>query len=649
MRLLKLYIIFLAAVLATCSLAAYGQADSIRSQSVISREISDRIFSDTTTYDYVHLDTTVNKNAIKNIILSNLFRQNFDEKDLQPVVKYDKYRGKIIDSIIIIKEQPFNPNNENGKFMRFVYRAGNALHRVTNTSIIENNLLFKTGERVKPQDFTNTEADLRALGIFTNVDIFLVPSATSPDMVNVYVITQDNLSISAGVIYRYSNDAEAYIRDKNFLGTGNELRGTYFANLKDKQYLKGIRIDYNVNNIKGSHVDFAVSGGIGKTMITPYFGDYDGTWDGYDKEHRYRDHTFKLGISLKKAFKYDGDFAFGTTYLNIRDDLRYINIRDRAIEQRQYADLWGGKAFEMGNYNNNLFFTASADYTKYFARPKVEIDLNPYFHNSTNFLASVGFYREKYYSGNLIYGYGYTESIPYGYKLELTGGYRFGEFQKLPYAGLNFDMGNLIRIGYLRGNINVGTFIVPKNQRDNTSIPEIARRATQRTVINSGLTYFTNLLKIYPQYYLRQFITIKYTTGINLLRGEQSLVTLRTPYNLGSVSGTYLATTKLSATAESVVFTPLHVYGFRFAFFGFVDVGTIGDYQNVFKNEFFGVMGLGIRLRNEKLVFNTLQIRVSIGIRSSSKWRNNLYNINSEQKFVADGFLPGKPEYIRYY
>ena len=138
-------------------------------------------------------------------------------------------------------------------------------------------------------------------------------------------------------------------------------------------------------------------------------------------------------------------------------------------------------------------------------------------------------------------------------------------------------------------------------------------------------------------------------TGINLLKGEQSLVQFRTPYNLGSVSGTYLATTKLSATAESVVFTPLHIYGFRFAFFGFVDVGTIGNYQNIFKNEFFGVMGLGVRLRNEKLVFNTLQIKLSIGIRSSSRWRNNLYNVNSEQKFVSDGFLPGKPDYITYY
>ena len=71
-------------------------------------------------------------------------------------------------------------------------------------------------------------------------------------------------------------------------------------------------------------------------------------------------------------------------------------------------------------------------------------------------------------------------------------------------------------------------------------------------------------------------------------------------------------TNRMILNTETVVFTPYQPLGFRIAVFGFADFGLIGYSPNIFKNDFFTSFGLGVRLRNERLVFNTVQIRLGI-------------------------------------
>ena len=65
---------------------------------------------------------------------------------------------------------------------------------------------------------------------------------------------------------------------------------------------------------------------------------------------------------------------------------------------------------------------------------------------------------------------------------------------------------------------------------------------------------------------------------------------------------------------ETVLFTPYQPLGFRIALFGFADFGLLGYSPNIFKNEFYTSFGIGIRLRNERLVFNTIQIRLGLAL-----------------------------------
>ena len=42
----------------------------------------------------------------------------------------------------------------------------------------------------------------------------------------------------------------------------------------------------------------------------------------------------------------------------------------------------------------------------------------------------LGLYREKFYSANMIYGFGRREYLAAGYKAEVTSGYTWGEFSE---------------------------------------------------------------------------------------------------------------------------------------------------------------------------------------------------------------------------
>ncbi|MEG0163317.1 MAG: hypothetical protein RR652_05215, partial [Mucinivorans sp.] len=76
-----------------------------------------------------------------------------------------------------------------------------------------------------------------------------------------------------------------------------------------------------------------------------------------------------------------------------------------------------------------------------------------------NVSASIGFSRQNYYQGNMIYGYGRTEDIPFGYKFEAVGGYQWSEsLGRRYYAGLNLLWGNALGNSYLNLAGRVGGY-----------------------------------------------------------------------------------------------------------------------------------------------------------------------------------------------
>jgi hemolysin activation/secretion protein len=98
-----------------------------------------------------------------------------------------------------------------------------------------------------------------------------------------------------------------------------------------------------------------------------------------------------------------------------------------------------------------------------------------------------------------------------------------------------------------------------------------------------------------------------------------------------------------------VLFSPINFYGFRFAFFGFVDLGILFGTNEFARNgEVLSSIGLGIRIRNDNLVFNTFQIRLGYFPNLPQYSRVNYFLVSGEQLLKPENFDPGPPIPLPY-
>ena len=105
----------------------------------------------------------------------------------------------------------------------------------------------------------------------------------------------------------------------------------------------------------------------------------------------------------------------------------------------------------------------------------------------------------------------------------------------------------------------------------------------------------------------------------------------------------------MMAGVESVIFSPVNFYGFRFAIFGFADAGVLfGLNEPVMKGEFVSVIGLGLRIRNDNLILNTFQIRIGFFPTAPDFSRTDLVRISGEHLLEQKNFEPGPPSLLPY-
>jgi hypothetical protein len=106
---------------------------------------------------------------------------------------------------------------------------------------------------------------------------------------------------------------------------------------------------------------------------------------------------------------------------------------------------------------------------------------------------------------------------------------------------------------------------------------------------------------------------------------------------------------KLALNLESVLFSPYEILGFHFAFFGSVDLGLISE-KNLLQpgSRFFSSLHVGVRLRNEQLVFNTFEISLALFSGFPSDVSSKYFSAGSLVRSRFDDFFPYEPEIVSY-
>ena len=609
----------------------YGQNPPPISPSPQSANYDDQMHSDTIVVPINYREQTERADAFydtlrhrkyKNPITRFLFRsliRNRDASDEGPPVLdfkrnrnyFENYAGKRIAAVHLTQANVFSPRNPTEK-VSWGQRFLDKIHIRTKEKQLTQNLLFKAGDTINPYVMGINEELLRSLPYLSTAYFVVMPDPNDSSAVTVNIFARDNWSFSADA-HLGSIEKKVSVFDRNFLGTGDELK-LIFNSEKGLKSI-GTEINYTARNLLGTFTDVTVKMGVGANNNIGQF-------------------TFERPFILPSdwAFGFDAERIYKREELTLIDTTYYIN--------RFRVNGWIGKSWCL-NWRNgtSVYIAASLGKEQYSNRPPVTETLNPFYHNSDLFLFSLGFARRNYFQGNMIYGYGRTEDIPYGFRVELVGGRQWEEkLGRRDYWGLRGYWGNLVGDHYVEVGSALGSFFTPDY-------------SPQQSVAMGHIKYFTPLLRVRTSY-IRQFAVLSTTMGFNRLEGEREALRYEKRQAMGirGLSTNYWLSgyNRLTLSSETVLFTPLFLYHFRFAFFLFGDAGWLGYNNNIFRNRFTGAIGAGVRIKNERLIFNNIQIRLGYAFNRPAEVGYNYFSISNEQDFNEVNFAPGPPQTVPY-
>jgi hypothetical protein len=479
----------------------------------------------------------------------------------------------------------------------------------TSEKIILKNLLFSEGDTLSPLILTDNERILRQLPYIDDARIIVIP--VSPDEVEVIVITKDVYSLGGDFTYRGANRGSVWLFDENIFGLGHELRIEipYSGNNPDSP---GIGVGYKVNNIA-------------KTFINLNLNYYNALGK--------RTYGFALQRDLVSAeTKYGGGIAIRQMYTT--EDLDTLPVAEPL--NYNYQDYWLQRSFMIDRSSVTRIITGLRFINdNIFTRPVIDPESNYALQKKSLFLGSVSYSRQRYFKTNLLYSYGRTEDIPYGSLFRLTGGVEHNEFKGnrlylSPEGAFGTSLANL---GYISFYGGFGTFI--------------REGKPEQGVLSLKTLFYSNLINVGRQR-VRNFITVDYSRGYNRYSDEYMNVPGENGFK-GFRNDSIRGGQRVRFGVESVIFNPVNFYGFRFAFFGFANAAFLaGTNQIISSGNTITGFGMGIRIRNDNMVFKTFQIR--IGYYPSPPQYSDLKYIifSGEQLLRPRNFEPGPPALVPY-
>lgn len=533
---------------------------------------------------------------------------------------FREFQGKKIGSIKFLKLDPFGHSigDTSVHYDRWFDKAANAVHVNTSDRVLSSHLLFSVGDIIDPYVLADNERIIRGLPFIEDAEIIL-NQRKDDDVVDILIMTKDVWSKAFFVELSDVNAGKIELWDRNVFGSGREVQTNIYWD-SDRTGIWGFEGFYSEKNIQGSFIDSKII----------YQNLFDWNY---------------LGLELSRKFftpntKYAGGFIVGKTnsYKNVwHSDTSYLR---EAIDFTR-SDLWLGRSLAINHENTlrprrlNLTFSSRFYIEEFTERPEVEQKFLYEYHNKQVWLNSVSFTSRSFYKSNLIYSYGRTEDVPNGWMANVTIGREFGEFSNRIYTSASYSTGDyVLDFGYLYAKIDWGGFFQ-------------GRHDFQQGMINLQFKYFTNLF-IFGQFKFRHFLSLNYVQGINRFAMERININDKQGIR-GLVENSIYGQKKLTLNLESVTFTPYQILGFKIVAFGFTDFALVGPESSKFIDfDSYSGLGFGFRIKNERLVFPTLQFRFGFYPNIDGLLIEDMFKFSGEKKLNPANFRPVAPAVLSY-
>ena len=593
---------------------SYSQnSEEIKDSTKVYRNIYDFSRKSKTSEFFYHL--FFNKRALQKKPSSQV-----STKNTKPEINHIKHKGKIIRNIYIDSYDPFgySLNDTLKKPRKKIEKIGNSSHIKTRKFTIKNLLLFKEYEEYDSLKIVESERLIRRQRYTRRTQIEILPT-NSADTVDVSVKVLDSWSLLPNGNLS-TNQGDVKLTERNLLGLGHQISGTYKYRFEDHQ--KTISSRYSINNIKNTFISIDLR----------YNNDFD------------KNSNRTVGIN-RGFYSPLTKWAFGANFQNATQKYSFNQvIADSIVVQdtkSEYEDYWLGRSFKIHNDNSyksrtTRLITSLTFNKRIFKRePDPSIDLYNYYSNEKNIIGLIGVSSRQYYQDKFLFNYDIVEDIPYGETYALT----FGNQEKFGinrfYLGSKIAYGRKYSFGYLSGSTEFGSFFN-------------SGRAEQ-SAIKLEFNYFTDLIPL-GRWKMRQFVKPSFTWGNNRLNSEKDLLTLNNNMGIEGFSSPITGTQKWVLNLQTQTYTPGNWNGFRFSpYFNATFGSLINNDVSFLKTPIFSKFSIGFLINNDYLVFNSFQISFSY-YPSIPFDGNNIFKTNSFENsdLSISDFQISKPYYINY-
>lgn len=544
------------------------------------------------------------------------------------IASLTSYAGKRINSITIEQQNFLSSIDSKESNLKDIFsKIGNKLQSNSKKRAIRENIFFKEWDVFDPSIIAYNEKWLRDLSYIQDAKILAMITPYDTNQVDVIVVTKDLFSYGGELLIINKDAYAAKLNNINFLGTGNSIQiNQNFENQRNPK--SGWGYDVGLSNFLGTFI--SINAGVNQ------FGNNISN-NVLSARKNY--------ISVQRPILHpNSKWLGGMEYLETENENVFPGKWDTIFNQQlnynlKHKDIWIGyqltkqskriklneyKQFIQYRYLENDFRARPIDYL-------LQLDRN-YQNLKANFL-SFTLVRQSVYRTRYLYGLGRYEDLPIGQSLTWTTGYSQIEKDRSAYLGFKFEQYKLSKKeNYNHVIANIATSYINKSLQDIRFLSSL-EQFSKLKYLNNGLRYrqilnlsFTQTLK--NKY--NEALRINSIFGIPQLNREQ-------------IKGG----TRLSANWETVLYNNRAIWGFKSAPFVFGNLTYIRAVGNpILKGDIYTAIGSGMRIRNENLIFGTIELKGFYFPRTNQQVSPWNFSLITNLRYKYNSNIVDKPNYV---
>ena len=538
------------------------------------------------------------------------------------------YAGKRINSITIEQHNFLASIDSRESNLKDVFsKLGNKLQSNSKSRAIRENIFFKEWDLFDPSIIAYNEKWLRDLSYIQDAKIMALITPYDTNQVDIIVVTKDLFPYGGEVLINNKDAYSAKLNNINFLGSGNSVQ--IIQNFENKRNPKsGWGYDVGLSNILGTFI--SVNAGVnqfGNNLANNVLS------------------ARKNYISVQRPILHpNSKWLGGIEYLETVNENVFPGKWDSIFDQQlnynlKHKDIWVGyqltrkkrlikinedRQFIQYRHLENIFNERPIDYL-------LQLDRN-YQNLKADFL-SYTIVRQSVYRTRYLYGLGRYEDLPIGRSLTWTTGRYTIEGDKAPYLGFKFEQFKLSKKdNYTHIITNVASSYMDKALQDFRLLVSL-EQFSKLKYLNNGFGY-------------RQILNLSFTQTLKNKYNEA--LRINSIYGIPQLNREQIkGGTRISGNWESVLYNNRALWGFKsapFVFGNITYIRTMGD--PILKGDIYTAIGSGMRVRNENLVFGTIELKGCYFPRTNRQLSPWNFSLITNLRYKYNSNIVEKPNYV---